>query len=877
MILYIVLTILCIFNILENNHEYTWLFSLVLFLYPHKLTLQNRCFLILLAIIAVIAGPLSSLIVFPLFLLLTTARSEATRVLFFLVLLLVLKNQVENINDNLIFGLHFTSLIQIFIPSIFSLVIWYRYLSLNGFIKYILGILIFFLVTLTSLNTWIGVDIFTNFIFRASLAIAPAVFISKEKFYFDSTPKFEKRAAFILLIACFIPLTLVTRPISEVYFDEGHGDWESTQRTFEENDFGRYSYYNYALLNRFVSKLIPTKLMQNEDAAAGLSNESLLVIKMPTIPFSDQYIHNIQEWVKLGGRLLIIGDHTDLYDTSTNINKLLDGLTSIEIAPNAVFDKLGMPVELVNKEGGVLSGDILPYREHFKWLTGTSFNHIPLGALTLSSYGSSFSEQGDYSKENRFGTFKPSFNLKYINHSSIISNSIDKGLVTVLLDSTMWSNFALFKYEYRQLFSALLSVNQHIYTVGLLKYLTYLLSIIAVFAVFKKSNFFNSITILFILGLILGCLATIGFSAAVAPYETGKSRVISVKYGSNTKFEFLRQLIKPGDNNYSRIVSSTAKYGFDPITEPKYKSIDSSRDVLYLEPDASQLPSLRYLSESIAAGSNVTILFNPYQAKDKDIVSWLDSIGITLKQNSANAISENIFPNKNTILTRKSPLLRKINYIYTSAYSNSIFKEYNADHLIQSYTIRPTTFPRKSGFLNIGFSADQFNDNTVGDVWEGIDPSSIGKYREQQLANILNGKSNSNSFPESLIYNQSDTAIKQWNEVKFILLQDNIILTKGNISQSNTLEPETLVFTGKINAESYLKLIHQSVSNFITKQCPKISNVTNCSKRYLAPDLTEWIVSWESGPSNENIKSIEINHDRNFSGLKHSYKLVYER
>jgi hypothetical protein len=179
--------------------------------------------------------------------------------------------------------------------------------------------------------------------------------------------------------------------------------------------------------------------------------------------------------------------------------------------------------------------------------------------------------------------------------------------------------------------------------------------------------------------------------------------------------------------------------------------------------------------------------------------------------------------------------------------------------------------------LNIGFSADQFNDNTVGDVWEGIDPSSIGKYREQQLANILNGKSNSNSFPESLIYNQSDTAIKQWNDVKFILLQDNIILTKGNISQSNTMEPETLVFTGKINAESYLKLIHQSVSNFITKQCPKISNVTNCSKRYLAPDLTEWIVSWESGPSNENIKSIEINHDRNFSGLKHSYKLVYER
>lgn len=874
---YIVTTTLCVLGLLENITETNYFFLLILCFFPNKLPLKNRLLIIALAFAGWFSGPASNLIIYPVALYLTKVNFQAFKVFLYLVVLVLLRNQIDNIPDKLINGIHVASLAQIFIPAVFSLLVWYRFLSNFLVLKYFLAISAVFIIVVLSSNTWINIDLFTTPLFRSILSTSPGLVLIKQETFvgFSKSYLSSPYIIFFFIIGLLVPFIIPNKPISEIYFDEGHGEWETTQRTFNPSDFGRFAYYNYSLLSKFTSSLYPTKNLLNEQMNLP-SVDSLIVIKMPTKPFSENYTNNILEWVKLGGRLLIIADHTDLYDTATNINAFLKRLTELEIRPDAVFDRSGMPVERVNKEGGFLMADILPYRENFKWLTGTSFKNIPLGAVTLSTYGSSFSEPGDYSKENRFGYFRQKFDLRFINQSSIVSKISGNGLVTVVLDSTMWSNFSFFKYEYRKLFSELIKINERIIIFKTLNYLIYILLGVVVFGLIKKDHYLIVYLLSLLLGLIIGCFSSIGVKAFLAPYESPKTtQKLSIVTGRDVKFEILRQLIKPGENNYNRIVASLPKYGFDPVTKPiSPQSNDLIKDYLYLEPDSSQLPTLRNLSQIIANGSNVTFLFNPYQATNIETRAWLNSLAISIKQSSSLAISENILPIKNTLLTRKSPVLRKVSNLYTIALSNSIFKEYRSDYFIQTYTIRPTELPRKSGVLNIGFSADQFSDNSIGDVWEGIDPSAIGKFREQQLADILMVKSNLSLFPDDLVFYQQGTLKKKNSFTKYALLQDNKIISEGSLDASYGASDNSYVFLPKLNNETYFTQINRSVIEFISKHCTKVKTITSCSKRYLAPDLTEWMVSWES--SLGAIKTIELNHDRNFSGLGHSYKLIYE-
>jgi hypothetical protein len=87
-------------------------------------------------------------------------------------------------------------------------------------------------------------------------------------------------------------------------------------------------------------------------------------------------------------------------------------------------------------------------------------------------------------------------------------------------------------------------------------------------------------------------------------------------------------------------------------------------------------------------------------------------------------------------------------------------KDREADALLQSFTVRPTTFPRASGRLNIGFSAEQFSDDAVGEVWDGVRASILAQHRERQLAAALLGEELPAPTPNSAI--RPDRADAGW-------------------------------------------------------------------------------------------------------------------
>jgi hypothetical protein len=104
------------------------------------------------------------------------------------------------------------------------------------------------------------------------------------------------------------------------------------------------------------------------------------------------------------------------------------------------------------------------------------------------------------------------------------------------------------------------------------------------------------------------------------------------------------------------------------------------------------------------------VLFSPDQAAEPQVRVWLESLGLYSQKAVGLSVAEDARPG---LLGRRGAMLLRDTRTVTAALASSLLKDRESDPLMQSFTVRPTTFPRTSGLLNISFSADQFADDAV--------------------------------------------------------------------------------------------------------------------------------------------------------------------
>ncbi len=112
---------------------------------------------------------------------------------------------------------------------------------------------------------------------------------------------------------------------------ERHSEWEPTTKPYdttwfvEPKLFDEGSGYNYARIYRHieqfydVSRLLETDKIDNET----LAECDVLIIKTPTERYSPKEIEAVRRFVKLGGGLLLIGEHTNYGRSATVINDII--------------------------------------------------------------------------------------------------------------------------------------------------------------------------------------------------------------------------------------------------------------------------------------------------------------------------------------------------------------------------------------------------------------------------------------------------------------------------------------------------------------------------------------------------------------------------
>jgi hypothetical protein len=175
--------------------------------------------------------------------------------------------------------------------------------------------------------------------------------------------------------------------------------------------------------------------------------------------------------------------------------------------------------------------------------------------------------------------------------------------------------------------------------------------------------------------------------------------------------------------------------------------------------------------------------------------------------------------------------------------------------------------PRTSGMLSIGFSADQFSDDAIGDVWEGTRPSSIGVLRERQLASVLLGNERPEQFPSTLISELNVTSEHLSSDLEsFLIVESGKINLKGKFSSTTTLDPRLMP----------LKNLRDMAIIFIAKECPKKASVTECKSRMLGNNLMEWVVSWKAA-TDGSIEAIELLHEVNMSSTGKNWNVLFAK
>jgi hypothetical protein len=738
------------------------------------------------------------------------------------------------------------------------------------------AILAWVIVYLSLASGSIGVELFTAPWFRWLLGI-PLVLGARLRAHEKESPQTYLPLKYVCLVLCLsgtfsVLLVHFNRGnIDQVIFDESHGDWESTKVSFEPQDFGRSFSYTYRVLFEYVH-FLEKKALRYEGGSLDAPENSLFVLKMPTKALEEDFVTEISQWVKKGGTVLVVADHTNLFDSTHHLSPFLNISQSIEIGHTANFDKNGLPATTNIGIGGSMLGHLTGVSEKFTYLTGATFDQISYGAAILGLYGPSFSESAIYQQPNRFGTFKPSLRHAYGNHASLIAYSHGNGTVYVLADSTPWSNFSMFKSTYQDLFRHLVKVSEFKNYVRLLTLSVCAATVLLLMLIIMAEN---SVLVVVSLGVAaFFYVSNLTVSASLHnPFSNRHSPKVHAFVGSEATVDFLPQTIPAGTQNFSRALASLQKYG-RPIrlagtAGPTFDKSSPSNLLIY--PSVEDLPSAYSCLDYVSKGGRLVILFDPHHARNLALKNWLDSLSLFIQPTRALAYLEN--PAYFLEDRFYQPAFRYQSF-RVSALTSSHLIERSSTEIWQVFEARHQVFDdsQPAGSLRISFQANQFSDGAMGDIWDGSIPSFLSVLRERDLAGALfsgdyGGQGAVVSWSKDQAFQLSGYRPMLQN---YAVTKDGAKLFSGTFGNAAVRSQDTGL--GE-HAKSYLGRLQYHVLKFWREECSSEAESTTCSKRFVSPDNVEWWVHFSR--KGKTLQAIELVHDQKFSGLAASYNILF--
>lgn len=230
-------------------------------------------------------------------------------------------------------------------------------------------------------------------------------------------------------------------------FSTGHTRWSRTDRLYDESWFGPASGYNYNCMKRFYKLYYDVRELGEEITAKSLEGVSVLVVYDPDTQFSDREKAAIRTFVKSGGGLFLIGDHTNVFGSSAHLNGLCQGM-GLAFRDDVLFDQWEDFYQLHDtrtEATGFMDDAVV-----FKFRGPASIQ--PRSFLTDTiNLGNSKSGRAIYSVNNFYPPPHDDPSMACGTFAVTAFSRYGQGRVLAFADSTVFSNFEIFypgKYEF---------------------------------------------------------------------------------------------------------------------------------------------------------------------------------------------------------------------------------------------------------------------------------------------------------------------------------------------------------------------------------------------------------------------------------------------
>ncbi|MFH1314380.1 MAG: DUF4350 domain-containing protein [Candidatus Eisenbacteria bacterium] len=233
-----------------------------------------------------------------------------------------------------------------------------------------------------------------------------------------------------------------------VVVDEAHSNWEWTATPFDTTSLGIRAEYNYYCLVDYLSHFYDVDSDTGGISQSLLDSVDVLVIKTPTEPFTDEEVETIAEFVRAGGGLLLIGDHTNLFGMTDFLNPIGQRF-GMEFRYDDSFELATTGFSTFKRPRAVFHPSLRGLDE-FEFLTSCTVVGDLHTEPVMIGCGLG-SEDVDYGHPNFFGNIAYDLRDRFGLFLQACSRRFGRGRVLLFTDSTCFSNFCVFAPGRREL------------------------------------------------------------------------------------------------------------------------------------------------------------------------------------------------------------------------------------------------------------------------------------------------------------------------------------------------------------------------------------------------------------------------------------------
>ncbi len=229
-----------------------------------------------------------------------------------------------------------------------------------------------------------------------------------------------------------------------IAMDELHSHWESSDIHLTRDHYGQESGYNMrGLSNWLEGGFGPVRRVYDPMSIDSLADVDVLIVKTPTMAFAPDELAAIDHFVRNGGGLVLIGDHTNVYGTSEVLNEICTPL-GFHFAYDCCFDQRSRFEFRYEPEQHVAGHPTLAGLDGILFEVGCTIE-IDSPRVRPILVGRSLKSQPiDYGIENYYGAPRDRSEQECGQFPVLVVANHGAGRVAAISDSTLFSTFSVF-------------------------------------------------------------------------------------------------------------------------------------------------------------------------------------------------------------------------------------------------------------------------------------------------------------------------------------------------------------------------------------------------------------------------------------------------